>query len=236
MTFFAELQNSTRDDRQYLLDTPLIRQSLAGDISRDTYAAFLCQAFHHVRHTVPLLMAAGSRVPDNREWVRTALADYITEEIGHEEWILNDIAACGYDREAARRSRPNTATELMVAYAYDSIQRISPLALFGMVLVLEGTSIDKAISAADGIQRALGLPDTAFSYLRSHGALDQEHMAFFEVLMNRIEDRSEQQIIIHAARMFYRLYGDVFRSVAATQAHALRPAEPELTATEKLAS
>jgi len=236
MTFFAELQNSTRDDRQYLLDAPLIRQSLAGDISRDTYVAFLCQAFHHVRHTVPLLMAAGARVPDNREWVRTALAEYITEEIGHEEWILNDIAACGYDREAARRSRPNAATELMVAYAYDTIQRVSPLGLFGMVLVLEGTSIDKAISAADGIGQALNLPDTAFSYLRSHGALDQEHMAFFEVLMNRIEEPSEQQDIVHAARMFYRLYGEVLRSVAATQAKALRPAETELRVTEELAS
>lgn len=236
MTFFAELQHATRDDRRYLLDAPLIRQSLAGDISRDTYAAFLCQAFHHVRHTVPLLMAAGARVPDNREWVRTALAEYITEEIGHEEWILNDIAACGFDREAARQSRPNAATELMVAYAYDTIQRVSPLGLFGMVLVLEGTSIDKAISAADGIQQALKLPDTAFSYLRSHGALDQEHMAFFEVLMNRVEEPSEQQVIVHAARRFYRLYGDVLRSVAATQVQALRRTAPDAAATEEMAS
>ena len=236
MTFFADLQHSTRDARRYLLDAPLIRQSIAGDISRDTYAAFLCQAFHHVRHTVPLLMAAGARAPDNREWVRTALAEYITEEIGHEEWILNDIAACGYDREAARQSRPNAATELMVAYAYDTIQRVSPLGLFGMVLVLEGTSIDKAISAADGIQQALKLPDTAFSYLRSHGALDQEHMAFFEVLMNRIEEPSEQQVIIHAARMFYRLYGDVLRSVAATQVQAFRRTAPDAAATEEMAS
>ena len=36
---------------------------------------------------------------------------------------------------------PNVATELMVAYAYDTIQRINPMAFFGMVYVLEGTSI-----------------------------------------------------------------------------------------------
>ena len=33
-----------------------------------------------------------------------------------------------------------------------------------------------------------GLPDAAFSYLRSHGTLDQEHTAHFALLMDRIED------------------------------------------------
>ena len=36
----------------------------------------------------------------------SALAHYIEEEIGHQEWILNDIKACGGDAEAVRRSQP----------------------------------------------------------------------------------------------------------------------------------
>jgi pyrroloquinoline quinone (PQQ) biosynthesis protein C len=82
-----------------------------------------------------------------------------------------------------------------------------------MVHVLEGTSIATADAAADGVQKALGLPNTAFSYLRSHGSLDQEHVKFFEGLMNKIDDKKEQDLIIHCAKMVYRLYGDVFRSV-----------------------
>lgn len=225
MQFFDTLQNSTEQARNELLAIPLIHAALRGETDLDTYVAFLCQAYHHVRHTTPLLMAAGARMPANREWLRDAMAEYIEEEIGHQEWILNDIEACGYDREAARSSRPNLATELMVAYAYDTINRINPLGMFGMVLVLEGTSIVTATAAADGVQQALDLPDTAFTYLRSHGALDQEHMKFFASLMNRIDNPEEQSLIVHCAKVFYRLYGDVLLSVAPEQAVPLAPSQ-----------
>jgi len=218
MTFFDQLLSATDAERQHLLAAPLIDQALKGEVSLQLYVAFLCQAYHHVKHTTPLLMAAGARMPGEREWLRDAMAEYIEEEIGHQEWILNDIGACGFDREAARRSVPGLPTELMIAYAYDTINRISPLGMFGMVLVLEGTSISKALAAADGLQEALQLPDEAFSYLRSHGALDQEHMKFFASLMNRIDDPAEQQLIVHCARVFYRLYGDVLRGVDPQQA------------------
>jgi pyrroloquinoline quinone (PQQ) biosynthesis protein C len=82
-----------------------------------------------------------------------------------------------------------------------------------MVHVLEGTSITTADRAADGIQKALGLPEAAFSYLRSHGALDQDHVKFFEGLMNKVTDPQEQALIVRCANIFYRLYGDVFLSV-----------------------
>lgn len=221
MNFFDQLQSSTATEREYVLNVPLIQQGIEGKASLETYVAFLCQAYHHVKHTTPLLMSAGARIPGNQEWLRDAIATYIEEELGHQEWILNDIDACGYDREAVRHSQPNLATELMVAYAYDTIQRISPLGLFGMVQVLEGTSIMKASAAADGLQNTLKLPDEAFTYLRSHGELDQEHMKFFEGLMNRLDDSAEQDTIVHCARVFYRLYGDVLRSVAPEQVRHL---------------
>jgi long-chain acyl-CoA synthetase len=221
MTFFDELQSATEAARQRLLAAPLIHQAVAGEVNVELYVAFLCQAYHHVKHTTPLLMAAGARMPGDREWLRDAMAEYIEEELGHQEWILNDIGACGYDQTAARASRPNLSTELMIAYAYDTINRISPIGMFGMVLVLEGTSIAKAIAAADGLQQTLNLPDEAFTYLRSHGALDQEHMKFFARLMNRIDDAAEQELIVHSARVFYRLYGDILSNIEPEQARSL---------------
>lgn len=211
--FFDRLQAETESARQGLFTAPIISRCFANDISLDDYVSFLCQAFHHVKHTVPLLMAVGSRLPDDKEWLRVAIGEYIEEEMGHQEWILNDIANCGYDREAARQSQPEPTTELMVAYAWDMVQRVNPLGFFGMVHVLEGTSISIADKAAEQIGKTLGLPRKAFSYLVSHGALDQDHVKFFENLMNRIEDPDEQKLIIHSANMFYRLYGDIFRSL-----------------------
>lgn len=215
MNFFDQLKEETKHDRKTLLSSPIIVKAIDGTITLDEYVAFLGQAYHHVKHTVPLLMATGSRLPEKHEWLREAVAEYIEEEIGHQEWILNDIAACGFNKDIARNSNPITSTELMISYAYDMVQRVNPLGFFGMVHVLEGTSIAVADKAADGILSTLSLPKNAFSYLYSHGSLDQDHVKFFEILMNKINDPNEQKLIIHTAKMFYRLYGDIFRSLSA---------------------
>jgi len=213
MSFFTELQTETELARAGLLTAPIINKALSGTITLDEYIGFLTQAYHHVKHTIPLLMAVGARLPEEKEWLRTAIAEYIEEELGHQEWILNDIAVCGADKEAVRNGKPAYATEIMVAYAYDLANRVNPLGFFGMVHVLEGTSITTADNAASGIQKALNLPEEAFTYLRSHGALDIEHVKFFESLMDQIESVDEQQLIIRCANIFYHLYGEVFRSL-----------------------
>lgn len=213
MSFYQRLLAATDAERTRFLSVPILGDALQGRITRQEYLAFLHQAYHHVRHTVPLLMACGARVSAHQEWLREALGEYIEEEMGHQEWILDDIVAAGGDRAAAAASRPTAATELMVAYAYDTIARGNPLGFFGMVLVLEGTSVAIATRAAEVIENALALPRTAFTYLRSHGDLDSQHIGFYERLMDRLDDPADQAAVIHAARVFYRLYGDVFASL-----------------------
>lgn len=213
MSFHAELLAQTQHERATLISVPIIQSALGGRIAREDYVAFLGQAYHHVRHTVPLLMACGARLPARLEWLRTAIGEYIEEEMGHQEWVLDDLAACGADRANAAASAPSLATELMVSYAYDTIHRGNPVGFFGMVLVLEGTSVALATRAANTIQTSLDLPRNAFSYLLSHGDLDIEHVGFFERLMDRLDDPSDQQAVIHAARRFYVLYGDIFRTL-----------------------
>jgi len=212
MSFYESLQASTAEARAWLLGAPIIDDCLQGRVTLESYQAFLGQAYHHVRHTTPLLMTLGGRLPERLGWMRRAVAEYIEEEIGHEEWILDDIAAAGGDAQAVRNSRPGLAAEVMVAYAYDTIQRGNPAAFFGMVYVLEGTSVALALTAADRIQQVLGLPDKAFSYLRSHGTLDQEHTQHLARLVDAMTP-ADQADVAHAARVFFKLYGDVFRAL-----------------------
>lgn len=225
MSFFQRLVHDTAADRAALIATPIIQGCLRGEVSLPSYRAFLAEAYHHVRHTVPLLQACRARVESmpRHAWLLPALDEYVEEELGHDEWILDDLAACGVPRAQVIDAGPGHATEVMVAYAYDTIARGNPLGFFGMVHVLEGSSVALALNAADRIQGRLNLPDAAFSYLRSHGTLDQQHTAHFALLMDRIDDAADQAAIVHAARAFYRLYGDVFRSLplpAAVQAAA----------------
>ena len=215
MSFYERLQRETAAERARLLDAPILRDAVTGQVTLHQYTAFLGQAFHHVRHTVPLLMACGARLPSRHEPLRHAIAEYIEEEIGHEEWILDDIAACGGDREAAKQSVPGVEAELMVSYAYDWIARNNPVGFFGMVHVLEGTSVSIATTAAERIARTLHLPPAAFTYLNSHGSLDQEHVRFFATLMDGLDDEGDRAAVIHVARVMFRLYGDLFRSMPA---------------------
>jgi len=163
---------------------------------------------------VPLLMACGSRLGEERAGLRAAMAHYVAEENGHEQWILDDLRACGDDPDAARRAAPAPSTELMVAYVYDYIARVHPAGMLGMVHVLEGTSTALATRAAQVVARALDLPAAAFRYLTSHGSLDQEHVRFFESTVNTLEP-PDQAHVVHVARRVYRLYGDIFRELPA---------------------
>lgn len=213
MSFYDELCRATEQARAEFRAVPAVQGGVQGRIGLLTYVAFLTQAYHHVRHTVPLLMSCGGALPPRLEWLRRAVGEYIEEETGHEEWILNDIRACGSDAEAVRHGEPAPATELMVAYAYDTIHRRNPVGFFGMVFVLEGTSIALAHEAAGAIKTALALPDEAFTYLMSHGTLDQSHMEFFRSLVDRLDREEDRQAVLHCAGMFYRLYGDIFRAL-----------------------
>jgi len=213
MKFYDQLKHATESEKSYLFDSPLIQGALRGSVDVSSYVAFLEQAFHHVSHTVPLLMACGSRLPMRLEWLRGSMAEYIDEEYGHQEWILNDIKACGGDAEAVRQGKPSLATELMVSTMYDRINRLNPVSMLGMIFVLEGTSIELATNAANTLQESLALPDSAFSYLSSHGALDQEHMKFYEKLVNRLDNDDDKACVIDTAKVVYQLYAQMFRTL-----------------------
>ena len=213
MKFYDELNIATQKDRELLYSAPMIQDALAGKIDIKTYVTFLSQAYHHVRHTVPLLMACGSRLSPEYEFMKKAITEYIEEEYGHEQWILNDIQNCGFDPEQVKNSIPHLTTDMMVRYAYHQIDRKNPVGFFGMVFVLEGTSTALATQAAESLKKSLGLPNKAFSYLLSHGSLDLEHVQFFEELVNQLRNKEDHQSIIQSAKDIFKLYGDIFRAI-----------------------
>ena len=63
MSFFDTLQEATQQERHELFNLPIIVDALEGKVSLESYRAFLAQAYYHVRHTVPLMMACGARLP-----------------------------------------------------------------------------------------------------------------------------------------------------------------------------
>ena len=217
MSNYLQLVAQTAHARSRLQSIPIISRALRGEVTRENYLKFLAQAYHHVRHTVPLLMAVGARLPARHQWLQKDLVHYLEEEQGHEEWILCDIAAAGGDPAMTRNGAPSIETDAMVAYAYDTVMRRNPMGFFGMVHVLEGTSVALALNAAAAIQKALALPVRAFTYLRSHGSLDQQHVGHLESIVDRLDGTEDLPSVITCASAMYWLYGNVFRSLEETR-------------------
>ena len=212
MKLHDRLYHETSAERERFLAIPLVRQALANGGTREMYLDFLEQAYHHVKHTFRLLALAASRTTDER--YQAALLEYMQEERGHEKWILDDIRALGGDADAVAAGKPGIACEVMVGHAYHLIEHVSPYAMLGMVHVLEGLSVMLADKVAEAVSARLGLaPGAGFSYLKSHGALDQEHVRMFSNLVNGITDPQAPAIIIRSARTFYRLYGAIFEEL-----------------------
>ncbi len=220
LPFFDRLVMQTAEARGRLQAVPQLQAGLKGQIGLSTYLAYLAQAYHHVRHTVPLMQAARAGLADRLDLV-AALDDYIAEETGHEHWILDDIRAAGGDPDAVAASTPAPETAAMVEHAYRTIREGNPVAFFGMVFVLEGTSIALAQQGAEAVRSSLGLPPEAFRYLTSHGALDQEHMRFFERLVNRLDDPADQLAILAMANRIFDLFAAIFAGIPMEHSHEL---------------
>jgi pyrroloquinoline quinone (PQQ) biosynthesis protein C len=214
MPLYERLVVTTEPDRAAFLSIPLIGDALLGRVPRSLYVEFLTQAYHHVRHTCPLLSLAAAVTTD--PVYRSALYTYIEEERGHEEWILADIAALGADAASVALMQPRLPCRAMVGYAYYAVQWINPYSLLGMVHVLEGLSSLLATKAAAALDACFGQSEgRGFLYLTSHGALDVDHAAFFADLVDRLPDAAEEPII-ECAKTMYWLYGNIFRDLNGT--------------------
>ena len=104
MSFFERLQRETAAERAHLLSAPIIHDAMAGRVTLDQYRAFLTQAFHHVRHTVPLLMSCGGRLPAHHEPLRHAIeGSGLFYESHLADWVAGKRPDSGCNR---RRSGP----------------------------------------------------------------------------------------------------------------------------------
>lgn len=213
MTFYERLVEETQISRQALYSVPQLIDGMEGNISKETYIAYLTQAYHHVSHTVPFLFTMGSLLPMDKKWLQKAIIEYLEEEQGHEEWILNDIEAAGGDKQVARDSTPSLETQNLIAYNYDYMKRKNPIGFLGMVFMLESTSTQIANKGANAVKESLGLKNKAFSYLYSHGELDISHMKFFEETVNKIKDEKDQEAIIEVAQNTFRLFANLLSAI-----------------------
>lgn len=207
MSFFIRLIEATDTNRRDLEGLQKVQDMLNGKMSKESYQAFLMDLYHIVWHFCPIMAAAASRCPDRFVDVRYHLYHNIDEEKGHEKMVLNDLKTFGVDGVVVANTPPSYAVQAMLAYNYHAPERVHPCSVLGMLYVLEIISSvyggQVATSIAQGLN--MSLPE-GFSFLESHASMDLDHMANLRALLQTIDDKEVQEIIINAIQMNFYLF------------------------------
>ncbi len=216
MSFFIELVETSDASRRELENTPRVHAMIHQGLTLAEYRAFLHDLFHIVWHFCPVMAAAAARLDDRHRQVRYELYERIEEEKGHEDWVLEDVAAVGGDVRQAREAPPSAPVQAMIAFNYYSADRVHPCAVLGMLYVLEviasvyGGRVADSIARAIGVDPAGGLEGRGFRFLSSHATMDADHMAKLNVLLKTIDDPAAQAAIINATRVNFHQFSQLF--------------------------
>jgi pyrroloquinoline quinone (PQQ) biosynthesis protein C len=137
-----------------------------------TYPALLVETFHYVKHSCTLMSQACAQLKPDMLQLQTYLAQHITEEMGHEEWALDDLEKLGYDRKAVAASRPLAETINLIGSQLYVINYLHPAGLLGYVYMMESTPPNETTLA---FLEAYGVTPDAMTFLSRHGQADQRH-------------------------------------------------------------
>jgi hypothetical protein len=177
---------------------------------RAAYAQWLVNTRAYVHHTTRLTALAAAHLPAHEEALHERLLRHAAEELGHEKLLIEDLEAL--------KVRPDAHAPLPVTIAfaqclYYQIAHVSPFALFGRVLPLEGVSARESAGARARVVAAHGEGVDAF--LAAHGSADPAHVAeAFAALANVGSPHDE--IIVAGMRLTSALYRSILAEIVTT--------------------
>jgi len=143
------------------------------------FPEFLFLMHSIIRSSVSLLNAAAQSAESRVEsdpFCRNIAAYYRThaiEEMHHDDWLLEDLAAVGMERSEVLARLPSTTVAATVGAQYYWALHVHPVALFGYLAVLEGNP--SSLKELDDVGRNNRLPKAALRTMIKHARLDPHH-------------------------------------------------------------
>jgi len=202
MHFFLELVTQTEQARRDFSTHPAVLDAVANGMPVERYRKLLLELYHVVWHFNPICAAAASRLPDEHRELRYFLYTHMDEEKGHEQWVLQDLEAIGFDPSEAARHTPSVHTLAMLGYNYWAADRRHPNSVFGMLYALEVMASVYGGPFSTALTERLFLQDSrGVSFLSSHATLDAEHMADLRKVLDPLSDDSSRQAIIESTNV-----------------------------------
>lgn len=192
----------TDDARREFETHPMVVDAVARGLSLERYRKFLLELYHIVWHFNPVSAAAAARLGDDFRDVRYFLYDHMSEEKGHEQWVLQDLAAMGVPVEQTLSHEPHPFTLTLTGYNYWATEHRHPCAVLGMLYALEVMASVYGGPFTSALRESLLLDgEQGVSFISSHATLDSEHMAELREVLDKVEDPAALEAIAQAVRV-----------------------------------
>ncbi|QDE81945.1 iron-containing redox enzyme family protein [Myxococcus xanthus] len=194
---------------------PDARRLFDGTIDTEGYIHYLIQTYHYARWSTPMLAEAGHRL--KRQGRHPHLAELLVqkagEERGHEKWLLSDLKNLGYPEARVETAARTPAVDAYTGWNFFTSRSGVPTAVLGTAYVLEYLSQTRATGVVERLIAADAIPDIrkSVTFLRSHGALDGDHVAEMEAVLRTLTDPEDQAAVIFSARATRCIYPGIFR-------------------------
>jgi pyrroloquinoline quinone (PQQ) biosynthesis protein C len=209
MSFSSRLIEITDTSRMAMESMSAMQEMLQGRLTREGYARFLMGLYPIVSNFCPMMAAAAGRCSDRLPAVRNYLYDHIKEEQGHEQMVLDDLAALDVDPHPIPSRRPFPPVQALLGFNYHAIASEGPCGVLGMVYVLEIASSVYGAKVAQSTSRNLSLPlSQGFTFLDSHAELDEDHMGELRKLFQSMEQADLQDTVLNSVQMNFYLFRD----------------------------
>jgi hypothetical protein len=185
---------------------------------RELYPEYLVASHGIIRASVPLMHTAleRARAAGADDPAAVGLAAYLErhadEELGHDEWLLEDLEALGVSRREVLARPPSGAVAALVGAQYYWILHYHPVAVLGYIGLLEG--YPPTIADVDRLMSATGYGADGFRTLIRHAELDPLHRDEFDEALDGLTLTEEQSSVIalsalHSVDAFTRVLHDL---------------------------
>ncbi len=217
-TITTQLDTLVRTLMDALAVHSFAQRMIAGAVTREEYAAFLVQTYHYVVHTRPLLHRAGERLERSGQ---TALGQLFLhkarEEDGHDEWLLEDLAAIGEKPQRVQEEKPVSAVRRFVTWNSFVVEHGLPVGILGAAYVLEAISAQHANKVAKNLCERSGISGIAHGvrFLAGHGDADIGHIAELGQVIKTIASvPKNREAILMTARVTSSTYLGLYAELA----------------------
>lgn len=209
MEYLNQVRSRVRDA---LLAQPAIQSLFAGKADPAQYARYLENVWHYAQHSSTVIGMAGARCVPTHPQLAQYLLHHAQEELGHEQWALDDLAALGVPADKVRASRPVPACAAMVGLEYYLAGHANPVGLFGWLFVLEAMGDDLGHAVAERVAKGLDVPD-GVKFLAGHGDADEEHTK--DIIKHIAEHVRGKDLddVHHVADVMGDLYVRIFQEI-----------------------